>query len=553
MSENSIKAGTAAFGAGPSTSTAQSAGGSAYSVARVIDVVYVDADRQRFAGYIPGKSKTDFEFGDVACYTFINNQEVKGIPIIAKPVHANITRYPVKDEIIKISALPTYKASTPSGNYEPQYYYSDIINTWGAAEHNSVPQEGTHATGPTVFNETGKVKKLIQGPGDITYEGRSGNSIRFASAIPKLSGFPWIGPERQPLTIIRNGQKVATGLEQVFEDVNKDGSSLYMLHGHNVGFEPSSLNFDSYKEKMANTVKSNIIEPKTPDAPLPTQTPAASDITVAKDVPPVALPVNVQAQPTSNDLAAQDESIMPDNDKTEYTQETDPTVRASSGTSLLGTGFSSISGILSYADKTARTVSLKGTKLAQDPTFIAALKQLCSDYAIPNYEDLMRVMYNESRLNPADSLYKNPNSADKQAPNFSSHQVNSDWKLVATGLIQWTTENSGKPEAGGHTLEELRNMDGVAQLSIVRKYFDGIGKSKLKNADRYAIYGCIFYPSMVQNGRIAHSDSWVIGSERSETWAITISGWNPSIAKVVKKPIKSPITVKDFKTFVDQI
>ena len=345
MSENNIKAGTAAFGAGPSTSTAQSAGGSAYSIARVIDVVYVDADRERFAGYIPGKTKSDFEFGDVACYTFINNQEVRGIPIIAKPVHANITRYPVKDELIKISALPTYKASTPAGNYEPQYYYSDIINTWGAAEHNSVPQEGNHSSGPTVFNETGKVKKLIQGPGDITYEGRSGNSMRFASTIPKLSGFPWSGPERQPLTIIRNGQKVATGLEQVFEDINKDGSSFYMLYGHNVGFEPSSLNFDSYKEKMAKTVKSNIIEPKTPDAPLPAQTPAASDATVAKDTPPVALPVNVQAQPNSNDLAAQDEFILPDNDKTEYVQETQYiAVAPSTFNDLLPSSFSISSG-----------------------------------------------------------------------------------------------------------------------------------------------------------------------------------------------------------------
>jgi hypothetical protein len=552
MNENSIKAGTAAFGAGSNSNPVQSSGGSSYSVARVIDVVYVDADRERFAGYIPGKSKTDFEFGDIACYTFINNQEVKGIPIIAKPVHANITRYPVNNELVKISALPTYKASTPAGNYEPQYYYSDIINTWGASEHNSVPQEGNHEVGPTVFNETGKVKKLIQGPGDITYEGRSGNSIRFASTIPKLTGFPWIGPERQPLTIIRNGQKVATGLEQVFEDINKDGSSIYMLHGHNVGFDPASLNFDSYKEKMAKAVKSNIIEPKTPDTPLPNQTPAASDVTIAKDVPPVALPVNVQAQPTSNDLAAQDELIMPDNDKTEYTQETEPIVRASSGTSLLGTGFSSISSVLSHADKTARTTSLKKTKLAQDPTFIAAVQKLCADYGIPNYEDLMRVMYNESHLDPADSLFKEPNPVDRQKPKFSSDPT-LGWKLVATGLIQWTTENSGKPEAGGHTLEELRNMDGISQLSIVRKYFDGIGRSKLKNADRYAIYGCIFYPKMVQNGRIAYSDDWIIGSERSMTWAQTISGWNPSIATVVKKPAKSPITVKDFKTFVDQI
>ena len=165
----------------------------------------------------------------------------------------------------------------------------------------------------------------------------------------------------------------------------------------------------------------------------------------------------------------------------------------------------------------------------------------------------MRVMYNECRLDPTNSLYKNPNPADKQAPGFKGYQVNSSWKLVATGLIQWTTVNANTPSSGGHSLEQLKNMDAITQLSIVRNYFDGVGKSKLKNADKYAVYGCIFYPYMVNYGKISFPDSWVIGSQVSTEKAIIISGWNPDIAKAVGKPAKSPITVADFKKYVDQI
>jgi hypothetical protein len=71
--------------------------------------------------------------------------------------------------------------------------------------------------------------------GDVIYEGRWGNSIRFGSTVKSKSQYsnPWSrsGNNGDPITIVRNGQnKLANefGAEPITENIKNDLSSIYL-------------------------------------------------------------------------------------------------------------------------------------------------------------------------------------------------------------------------------------------------------------------------------------------------------------------------------------
>lgn len=322
-SSNVIKAGTAATVDSGKAGSAYDTNKSSEVLARVFMVIYGESDKNRLVNMFPSIDKLKLDFGDIAAYSFINNQTVKGSPLIAKPLDPNITRYPIRDELVKLQLSSTYQANNPSGNHIPQYYYTSTLGAWGTTEHNAVPEYDKNFSDDNIFNETGKIRKLIQGPGDMSFEGRSGHSIRFGSSVKDFTGTPWVGPDRSPFMIIRNGQKDATGLDQIYEDINKDGSSFYMLNGHSIGFVPASLNFDSYGYNVVAQVNSNVVETKPVVQTLPSQSAAVVDAIPVKDTIPETLPISQQASASVDDLAQQDEAELPENEGLEFYQETE--------------------------------------------------------------------------------------------------------------------------------------------------------------------------------------------------------------------------------------
>ena len=196
----------------------------------------------------------------------------------AKPLFPNNKIFPLENEIVYILPLPN---SDIQGDVnDVSYYYFQPINIWNSVHHNAIPDpingnslppsqqqdyEQTEAgavrrvtdggseieLGDT-FVEKLDIKNLQPFEGDIFYEGRWGQSLRFGSTVNNSPiSNPWsrTGQNGDPLTILRNSQYddgKDAWIPQV-EDINKEGSSIYMTSTQAIPIEVSSKSYKSYK------------------------------------------------------------------------------------------------------------------------------------------------------------------------------------------------------------------------------------------------------------------------------------------------------------------
>jgi hypothetical protein len=137
--------------------------------------------------------------------------------------------------------------------------YEDSMDTKQAI-NTSVTSSLTFPLGPN-FPEKADIRTLRQFTGDVTLEGRWGNSIRFGSTTA-LNGFEnyWsaTGSAGDPITIIRNGQgKQSSNLKNWFptvEDINRDLSSIYLTAGQKIQIDDlSNFSLASLSVKLENT------------------------------------------------------------------------------------------------------------------------------------------------------------------------------------------------------------------------------------------------------------------------------------------------------------
>lgn len=234
-----------------------------FFMARVSYILLDNSNKEKFDKYGGWKG-----IGTVECKTFISNDLNEDI-LVALPVNANVTVFPLINEIILIFRSITYSAQKDEDNFIPQYYYSNIIPGWNSPEHNAIPNKRSADLNTGLFTPKGTIRRLIKAPGDITVEGRSGNIIRLGSSIDKFNS-PYKGPNRAPMLSIVNGINEAGDAKvAVYENINVDGSSLYMLSGQSVAFNVSSLNFDSFNYKVDQTVTSDYIQPTAPSPTVP--------------------------------------------------------------------------------------------------------------------------------------------------------------------------------------------------------------------------------------------------------------------------------------------
>jgi hypothetical protein len=143
-----------------------------------------------------------------------------------------------------ISATGAEIARPPS----QQLNYSQVEN--GA--YNVVDNNPINLDPNSGFTEKENIHPLLPYVGDVIYEGRWGQSVRFSSTNTTGSiTNPWStsGNNGDPITILRNGQNPNVsnfGAEPITEDLNKDLSSIYLTSYQKLPFSIANENFISY-------------------------------------------------------------------------------------------------------------------------------------------------------------------------------------------------------------------------------------------------------------------------------------------------------------------
>jgi hypothetical protein len=181
----------------------------------------------------------------------------------AWPMFNFIRQYPVVNEIVLIMAGPTEKLNDRVSNQ--QYFYFPPYSLWNRANHGAFPNmseysqflnqsvniqgySGNAVTGSSLplgytFQENQQIRNLQPFEGDTVIQARFGQSIRFGSTVPTLKrDNTWSnsGNNGDPITIILNSQRKenqALKFNNIVEDINKDGSAIYMTSTQEIFLE----------------------------------------------------------------------------------------------------------------------------------------------------------------------------------------------------------------------------------------------------------------------------------------------------------------------------
>lgn len=238
------------------------------------------------------KYQGDFALGGIIFDSVSNPTEegkeenqFEGLPF-ALPLFPNFRQVPLVNEIAYIISFPSPNLQNPNfiDLNNTTFYYFLPVNVWNSAHHNALPDPFTTSTktpseqksyqqveagsrvkttdgvddidlGET-FNEQPNIKNLQPYEGDIIFEGRWGQSLRFSSTVTG-SNNTWseTGPNSKPITILRNGQ-YNDGKEAwipIVEDINQDSGSIYLTSNQKIPLKSASSNYNSYKSDSPTT------------------------------------------------------------------------------------------------------------------------------------------------------------------------------------------------------------------------------------------------------------------------------------------------------------
>ena len=204
----------------------------------------------------------------------------------ALPIFPNIKHYPLINEVIYLVQLTNNQSNTDY--YSNSFYYFPPLNVWQSTHHNAFPSfdndpsqqmpkvsyNDSLAGGNSLvnssendvsktdlgktFKEKSNLHSLLPYEGDIIYEGRWGNSIRFGSTVKNpyiKNNWSDVGEEGDPLTIIRNGQTYYSSepWHMETEDINGDMSSIYLTSTQKLPLFISSVNKFAFAKSTAPT------------------------------------------------------------------------------------------------------------------------------------------------------------------------------------------------------------------------------------------------------------------------------------------------------------
>lgn len=161
---------------------------------------------------------------------------------------------PIKGEIVQLENKLAASVSESEFNHDGNVfrtYWTAIVPVWNHPHLNFYPDtvelNGKNANLGKDFKEDISVKPLQLNAGDVTLEGRHGQSLRFGGTTSDLSPLADSKNNGKPYTILRNGQKVTQG-DTVFEDINDDDSSIYLTSDHKVPITEANRKFKGAKK-----------------------------------------------------------------------------------------------------------------------------------------------------------------------------------------------------------------------------------------------------------------------------------------------------------------
>lgn len=198
--------------------------------------------------------------------------------LFALPLFPNFNHYPIEEELVTI--LSTGGISSNDSSLATTFYYLPPINTWTSTHINALPNEitgtpdtsiaqqknyqeveagSTNKITPSFTNaltfkygikERKDIRPLLPQPGDVSFEGRWGQSIRLGSTNRSGLDNTWssVGEEGDPLIIIRNNQFKST-LDPwipLSEDINTDGGSIYLTSTQKIPVDTVNFKVQSF-------------------------------------------------------------------------------------------------------------------------------------------------------------------------------------------------------------------------------------------------------------------------------------------------------------------
>lgn len=193
----------------------------------------------------------------------------------ATPLNPYIKQYPLKHEIVTIVTKPTKISGTVTQGFA--FYYTDIINIHNLVNSNELPycttitpeRAGNSKTNSfdgvstnkdsnqinlgDTFKQNIQITDLLPFEGDLIYQGRWGNSIRFGSTVPnKNDKNEWStrGEAGDPLIILQSFKNTASNPPNyVVEEIDKSAACIYICDGQLIPLTPASNNFKAFETK----------------------------------------------------------------------------------------------------------------------------------------------------------------------------------------------------------------------------------------------------------------------------------------------------------------
>lgn len=166
---------------------------------------------------------------------------------------SSFRRLPIKNEVVLLERHVTSEWIEEDGvsHIIEKLYWVDVIPVWNNPNLNAYPDTlkymGPADTGPD-FKENGNIKPLQLAPGDLSLEGRYGNSIRLGGTRSNLIGIATSESNGKPYTIIRNGQGSSSG-DVTSENIDKDDASIWLTSDHKVDLTDASTKRSAWTSK----------------------------------------------------------------------------------------------------------------------------------------------------------------------------------------------------------------------------------------------------------------------------------------------------------------
>lgn len=307
-------------------------GSSPFTPVRVIDII-LDDKNPNFKDQGAWDSIGTIQFRPVYLPSNENN---KNNFLFAKPFFSNIKHYPLKNEIVFILFLPNQNTEN---TYDGAYYYIDTVNIWSSIHHNALPDvtnpenyseeqkrdylstsagasrrvtdSSTDIKLGNTFKEKANIHSLLPYEGDTIIEGRWGQSLRFGSTVNDSNIkniWSSAGDNGDPITVIRNKQSSKVPKEgwiPVLEDINNDGSSIYIGSTQIIPIVVASTNQKSFNNIISPSTSENIILPDVVPSIPSNQTPDTADTSTSANPnpPPSTLTTSTTSLTSSEALS----------------------------------------------------------------------------------------------------------------------------------------------------------------------------------------------------------------------------------------------------------